>query len=74
MAGAHGVAARSAAAAVPATLAALLLAGLLWVNLAPNTWELRLRPRKLWAVAVGLLLGAAVLAISEPQPFVYLRF
>jgi D-alanyl-lipoteichoic acid acyltransferase DltB (MBOAT superfamily) len=74
MAGAHGVAARSAAAAVPPALAALLLAGLLWVNLAPNTWELRLRPRKVWAAAIGLLLGAAVLAISEPQAFVYLRF
>jgi alginate O-acetyltransferase complex protein AlgI len=74
MAGAHGVAARSAAAAVTPAFAAMLAAGLLWVNLAPNTWELRFRPRKLWAVAVGLLLGAAVLAISEPQPFVYLSF
>ncbi len=74
MAGAHGVAARSAAAAVPPAFAALLLAGLLWVNLAPNTWELHIRPRVAWAVAVGLLLGVAVLAISDPQPFVYLRF
>ncbi len=74
MAGAHGAAARSAAAAVTPAFAALLLAGLLWVNLAPNTWELRFRPRRVWAVVIGLLLGAAVLAISQPQPFVYLRF
>ncbi len=74
MAGAHGAAARGAAAAVTPTFAAMLAAGLLWVNLVPNSWELRFRPRKLWAVAFGLLLGAAVLAISEPQPFVYLRF
>ena len=55
-------------------LAAMLGAALVFVNAAPNTWEVGLTPRKRYAVAVGLLLGASVLMISHPLPFLYLQF
>ena len=55
-------------------LAALAGAALIWVNAAPNSWEITLPPRRRYAVAVGLLLGAAMLAISQPLPFLYFQF
>ena len=70
MSGARGL----AGASVAPTLAALIVAGLVWVNAAPNTWEVRLQPRPGWALACGLLLGAAVLTIAAPSPFLYFQF
>ncbi|NLE21745.1 MAG: MBOAT family protein [Actinobacteria bacterium] len=52
----------------------LIVAGLAWVNLAPNTWEIEPRPTWRYGVVFGLLLGAAVLAMGKPAEFVYVQF
>jgi alginate O-acetyltransferase complex protein AlgI len=54
--------------------AALVVAGLAWVNLAPNTWEVTLQPKVRYALLLGLGLGAAILAIGRPSPFLYFQF
>ncbi len=72
MFGARGLGA-GATGLAPA-MVALIVAGLLWVNLAPNTWEIQLKPRTGWALACGLLIGAAVLTIAAPSPFLYFQF
>ena len=54
---------------------ALLIAGLLaFVNLAPNSWDVQLRPTARSGLAVGIAIAAAVLAISGPSPFLYYQF
>ena len=55
-------------------LAAMLGAALVFVNAAPNTWDVRLQPRKRYALAIGLLMGASILMINHPLPFLYLQF
>jgi alginate O-acetyltransferase complex protein AlgI len=60
--------------AVGPVFAALVLAGLAWVNLAPNTWEVTLQPKVRYALLLGLGLGAAILAIGRPSPFLYFQF
>ena len=55
-------------------LTLLILASLAWVNLVPNTWEIRVRPRVRYGVVFGLLLGAALLTLGNPSPFLYLQF
>ncbi len=52
----------------------LILAGLAWVNLAPHTWELDVKPTWRYGVVFGLLLGAAILAMGKPAAFVYVQF
>jgi len=59
---------------VPIGLAAMLGATLVFVNAAPNTWEVSLQPRKRYALAIGLLMGASILMINHPLPFLYLQF
>ena len=48
--------------------------GLLWVNLPPNSWEIRPRPRLRYALLLGVLLGASLLALGERNPFLYVQF
>jgi D-alanyl-lipoteichoic acid acyltransferase DltB (MBOAT superfamily) len=55
-------------------LAALIVGGLLWVNLLPNTWEIQPRPKLRYALLLGILLAASLLALSEPSPFLYVQF
>ncbi len=74
MAGAHGLTPATAAARTAPALIAMIIAGLLWVNAAPNSWQVDLRPRPAWALAFGLLLGAAILTIAQPSPFLYFQF
>lgn len=71
---ASGAGAAAAAAAVKPAMLALLVAALVWVNVVPNTWEVRLEPKMRWALVYGLLLGAAVLTIAAPSPFLYFQF
>jgi alginate O-acetyltransferase complex protein AlgI len=52
----------------------LIVAGLAWVNLAPNTWELDVKPTWRYGIVFGLLLGAAILAMGKPAAFVYVQF
>jgi alginate O-acetyltransferase complex protein AlgI len=60
--------------AVGAGFAAGIVAALAWVNLVPNTWEISLRPRPLYGVALGLAMAAAITQISTPSPFLYFQF
>jgi alginate O-acetyltransferase complex protein AlgI len=54
---------------------AVALAGLLvFVNAAPSTARLEPRPNWRYATFAGLMLGAAVLAIAAPSPFLYFQF
>jgi alginate O-acetyltransferase complex protein AlgI len=70
MAGLHGLDSGRAGARLLIGVAALVA----FVNLAPNTWEVRLR----WRPGYGLLLGGAaataILMLSGPTPFLYFRF
>jgi hypothetical protein len=45
-----------------------------FVNLAPNSWEVRLRWRRAYGLVVGLAVATAILMLSGPTPFLYFRF
>jgi alginate O-acetyltransferase complex protein AlgI len=75
MVGLHGLEVnRQLAAFVP--LRFLLLAGalLVFVNVAPNTWQIRLKPRVWQGVAAGTATAVAVMTIAQPHPFLYFQF
>ena len=55
-------------------LAAFIAGGLLWVNLAPNTWEIKPAPKLRFALLLGLLLAVSLLALSKPSAFLYVQF
>ncbi len=55
-------------------LLTFIVGGLLWVNLLPNTWEVSPQPRLRHALVLGALLGAALLAMAKPTPFLYFQF
>jgi alginate O-acetyltransferase complex protein AlgI len=65
-----------------ATLSSLLVsrfaltigALLVFVNVVPNTWQVRFDGSFRKGFAYGLLLAAAVLAIAGPSPFLYYQF
>ena len=73
MAGLKGVAGEGILRVAP-VLAAFIVGGLLWVNLLPNTWEIQPRPKLRYALLLGILLAAALLAMSKPSPFLYVQF
>jgi hypothetical protein len=47
---------------------------LVFVNVAPDTWDVRFRLNMRSGLAVGMALAVAVLAISSPSPFLYYQF
>jgi alginate O-acetyltransferase complex protein AlgI len=55
-------------------LTLLIAAALVWVNVMPNTWEIKVQPRLRYGLVFGLLLGAAMLTLSNPSPFLYVQF
>jgi alginate O-acetyltransferase complex protein AlgI len=55
-------------------LAAFIVGGLLWVNLLPNTWEIQPRPKLRYALLLGIVFAAGLLALSKPSPFLYVQF
>jgi len=73
MAGLKGVSGAGRLPVAP-VLAGFILGGLLWVNLLPNSWQVKLEPKLRYALVLGLLLGAALLALSKPSPFLYFQF
>ncbi len=70
MVGLHGIGVVSFGAAYALTVAALLV----FVNVAPNTWEITVRPTPRVAAALGLVAAFSVLQIAEPSPFLYFQF
>jgi hypothetical protein len=75
MVGVHGLDAPAQIDALLPVKFALLLAALLaFVNLAPNTWQIRLRPRIRYGMATGAVAAVAVMTISQPHPFIYFQF
>jgi hypothetical protein len=59
---------------VPAKFA-LLLGGLLaFVNFAPNTWQIQLKPRVWQGMVAGIAAAIAVMTIAQPHPFIYFQF
>jgi hypothetical protein len=70
MAGLHGLDAGRAGIRFLVGVAALVA----FVNLAPNSWEIRLRWRPIYGLALGLAAAAATLMLSGPTPFLYFRF
>jgi alginate O-acetyltransferase complex protein AlgI len=70
MAGLHGVGVVSFGLGYALAIAALLV----FVNVAPNTWEITVRPTPRVAAALGLVAAFAVLQIAEPSPFLYFQF
>ncbi|MEZ5125921.1 MAG: MBOAT family O-acyltransferase [Thermoleophilia bacterium] len=53
---------------------ALVVGGLVWVNAAPNTWQLKPTSSIRCAVLLGVLLGASILALGKPSAFLYFQF
>jgi alginate O-acetyltransferase complex protein AlgI len=71
MLGLHGVGTTDL---VPLRFALLAAALLVFVNAAPNTWQIRLRPRAWQGMAAGVAAAAAVMTIAQPHPFIYFQF
>ncbi|MCW2922629.1 MAG: Peptidoglycan O-acetyltransferase [Thermoleophilia bacterium] len=59
---------------VPLTFVGLLVTLLVFVNVAPNTWEFRFRPTRRLALATAVLATWSVLLLSAPSPFLYFQF
>jgi alginate O-acetyltransferase complex protein AlgI len=75
MAGLHGLGSPHAIrTGIGLSFGALIVAALAWVNLMPNTWEIDIRPRPLYGLALGLAMAIAILQISAPSPFLYFQF
>jgi alginate O-acetyltransferase complex protein AlgI len=73
MLGLNGVAGAGIMRVAP-VLAAFIAGGLLWVNLLPNSWQVKPAPKLRYALLLGILLGASLLALSKPSPFLYFQF
>ena len=75
MIGLHGVdPATRIHALLPPKFVLLIGALLLFVNLAPNTWETRLRPRLWQGAFAGAAAAVAIMTIAQPHPFIYFQF
>jgi alginate O-acetyltransferase complex protein AlgI len=60
--------------AVPLAFVGMVVSMLAWVNVAPNTFEYRPRPNVRTGIVLGGLLGACILVLSAPSPFLYFQF
>jgi alginate O-acetyltransferase complex protein AlgI len=75
MLGLHGLdATPQLDALLPIKFAVLIASLLVFVNVAPNTWQIRLRPRVWQGMASGLAAAIAVMTIAQPHPFIYFQF
>ena len=59
---------------MPGRFVVLLLGLLVFAQFAPNTWELKLRPRLVYGLATGVAAAVAVMSIAVPHPFIYFQF
>jgi alginate O-acetyltransferase complex protein AlgI len=75
MAGSAGVESLSTMQALlPSRFVVLMLGLLVFAQLAPNTWQIRLKPRLVYGLATGAAAAAAVMSIAVPHPFIYFQF
>ena len=75
MLGAHGLDTSARIhALLPARFGLLVCVLLAFVNLAPNTWQIRIRPRMWHGALVGAAAAMAVMTIVQPHPFIYFQF
>jgi D-alanyl-lipoteichoic acid acyltransferase DltB (MBOAT superfamily) len=75
MLGLHGLdATPQLAALLPMKFAVLIASLLVFVNVAPNTWQIKLAPRVWQGMAAGLAAAIAVMTIAQPHPFIYFQF
>jgi alginate O-acetyltransferase complex protein AlgI len=61
-------------ALLPLKFALLTAALLVFVNVAPNTWQIKLRPHVWQGMAAGVAAAIAVMTIAQPHPFIYFQF
>ena len=61
-------------ALLPLRFVALVVALLAFVNLAPNTWQIRIGPRVWQGLVTGAAAAVAVMTIAQPHPFIYFQF
>jgi alginate O-acetyltransferase complex protein AlgI len=61
-------------ALLPVRFALLVGLLLLFVNLAPNTWQIRIQPRVWHGALAGAAAALAIMTISQPHPFIYFQF
>ena len=59
---------------LPRDFALALVALLVFVNFAPNTWEIEIGRRSWQGFALGLAAAVAVMTIAQPHPFIYFQF
>jgi len=52
----------------------MILVLLVFVNAAPNTWQIKLQPRLWQGFAVGTGAALAIMTMSQPHPFIYFQF
>jgi alginate O-acetyltransferase complex protein AlgI len=61
-------------ALLPVKFGLALAALILFVNLVPNTWQIKIKPRLWQGLAVGTGAALAIMTISQPHPFIYFQF
>jgi alginate O-acetyltransferase complex protein AlgI len=61
-------------ALLPVKFGLLVAALLVFVNVAPNTWQIRIKPRVWQGMAAGIGAAVAIMTISQPHPFIYFQF
>ena len=59
---------------VSTQFAVLLIALLVFVNVAPNTWQIEVRPRIRYGFALGIVTAIAVMSMSKLHTFIYFQF
>ena len=75
MAGVDGVESLSRLQALlPGRFIVLLLGLLLFAQFAPNTWQVRVKPRFVYGLATGVAAAVAIMSIAVPHPFIYFQF
>jgi alginate O-acetyltransferase complex protein AlgI len=59
---------------LPARFLVTLAVLLVFVHAAPNTWQIRSRPRIAYGLVTGFAAALAIMTIASPHPFIYFQF
>jgi alginate O-acetyltransferase complex protein AlgI len=76
MVGLNGIGSTGTLELLPLGFLCYVAALLVFVNVAPNTWEVHanFRPRVSYGLALGTAAALAVMTIAAPHPFIYFQF